>query len=169
MQFGCGTMDVHLYLSIEPVTLGSYIYTVMSFTSQLTTKLGKAFANSSVSPALNHLLSHMQATSEAWGAVVDWVYGWTSCMWPRAQTQSIICILFGQGRRQWKPTRKTFLYSGQEICHKPIIRVVHKHLLPTSAFKWINMCFGTLPVVSKVHLFKASMPTVMLLWSFSST
>ena len=122
MQFGCGTMDVHLYLSIEPVTLGSYIYTVMSFTSQLTTKLGKAFANSSVSPALNHLLSHMQATSEAWGAVVSWVYGWTSCMWPRAQTQSIICILFGQGRRQWKPTRKTFLYSGQEICHKPIIR-----------------------------------------------
>ena len=43
----------------EPVTLGSYIYSVMSFTSQLTTKLGKAFANSSVPPALNHCLSHM--------------------------------------------------------------------------------------------------------------
>ena len=27
-HFGCGTMDVHMYLSIEPVTLGSYIYTV---------------------------------------------------------------------------------------------------------------------------------------------
>ena len=83
---------MHVYLSIEPVTLGSYIYSLMSFTSQLTTKLCKAFANSSVSPALNHLLSHMQATSEAWGVVVDWEYGWTSCMWPRAQSQSIICV-----------------------------------------------------------------------------
>ena len=161
-----------MYLSIEPVTLGSYVYSLMSFTSQLTTKLRKAFANSSVSPALNHLLSHMQATSEAWGVVVDWVYGWTSSMWPRAQTQSIICIVFGQGRRQWKPSRKTFLYSGQEICHKPIIRWSISTFSHSSAFKWIDMCFstaGTLPVVSKVHLFKASMPTVMLLRSFSST
>ena len=122
MKAFCVWYNVHVYLSIEPVTLGSYIYSLMYFTSQLTTKLGKAFANSSVSPGLNHLLSHMQATSEAWGAVVDWVYGWTSCMWPRAQTQSITCIQFGPSRRQSKPTRKTFLYSGQEICHKPIIR-----------------------------------------------
>ena len=70
MKAFCVWYNVHVYLSIEPVTLGSYKYSLMSFTSQLTTKLCKAFANSSVSPGLNHLLSHMQATSEAWGVVL---------------------------------------------------------------------------------------------------
>ena len=39
----CVVQCVHVYLSIEPVTLRSY--SLMSFTSQLTTKLRKAFAN----------------------------------------------------------------------------------------------------------------------------
>ena len=56
MKAFCVWYNVHVYLSIEPVTLGSYVYSLMSFTSQWTTKLRKAFANSSVSPALNHLL-----------------------------------------------------------------------------------------------------------------
>ena len=56
MKAFCVWYNVHVYLSIEPVTLGSYIYSLMSFTSQLTTKLRKAVSKSSVSPALNHLL-----------------------------------------------------------------------------------------------------------------
>ena len=87
-----------IYLSIEPVTLGSYI------TSQLIT--------------IEAFLDRVGDNRSPLGK--------PSCIQDRRYTTN--------PSSEWSIS--TFSHS--------------------SAFKWINMCFGTLPVVSKVHLFKAS-------------